>query len=67
MRTLKLRVLLVKADDLETVFTPENPVAIPSDIYRPRLQTLRAMHRLHLDAEKPDVPKLGHVVLGIVK
>jgi len=67
MRTLKLRVLLVKADDLETVFAPENPVAIPSEIYRPRLQTLRSMHRLHLDSGKPEVPKLGHVVLGIVK
>jgi hypothetical protein len=71
IRTLKLRVLLVGARELETVFASNPPkghaVAVSNALYRNRLQTLHAMHDLHRRAGEPGVLKLGRVVLGIRK
>jgi hypothetical protein len=69
IRTLKLRVLLVREQDLETVFTP-NPsegreVRVPNVLYASRLKTLQAMHDLHRRAGQPGVLKLGRVVLAV--
>jgi hypothetical protein len=71
IRTLKLRVLLVSTEDLETVFAPIPPagyqVTAHNDLYRSRLQTLQAMHDLHRRAGERGVLKLGRVVLGCRK
>ena len=63
MRTFKLRVLLAREDDLAGAFGP----ALPENraIYSIRLQTLRAMSKLHQTAGLPGVMPLGRVVLGL--
>jgi hypothetical protein len=69
MRTYKLRVLIVREGDLTAgIFDPEAGGALhdePRDIYRVRLQTLRAMHDWHRKAGQPGVVPLGRVVLGL--
>ena len=68
IRTLKMRVLLVKEKDL-ALFAPDLPesqkVAPPSPFYAPRLKTLQMMHVLHKKVGEPGVPKLGRVILGV--
>jgi hypothetical protein len=65
IRTLKLRVLLVSEKDLDEHFGPEGKVELPNDIYKARLKTMRAMHKLHKSAGQPAVMPLGRVVLGL--
>jgi hypothetical protein len=65
IRTLKLRVLLVSEDDLETHFGPEGKVELPNVIYKARLKTMQAMHKLHKSADQPGVLPLGRIVLGL--
>jgi hypothetical protein len=65
IRTLKLRVLLARTVDLETVFAPESEVATPDFTYVARLKTLRAMAELHRRAGEPGILRLGRVMLTI--
>jgi hypothetical protein len=69
MRTYKLRVLVVREDDLAAAFGDPGPGGAlheePRGIYRARLQTLRAMHDWHCKAGQPGVAPLGRVVLGL--
>ena len=69
IRTLKMRVLLVKEKELETVFSPNPPggkkVEVPNALYGARLRTLMAMHDLHIKAGQPGVMKLGRVILAM--
>lgn len=69
IRTLKLRVLLAREEDLETAFAPAPPggaaIEVPNVMYAARLQTLQRMHDLHRRAGQPGVMHLGRVVLGI--
>lgn len=65
IRTLKLRVLLVSEKDLERYFGPDGRVELPNDIYKARLKTMRAMHKLHKSAGQPGTLPLGRVVLGL--
>lgn len=65
IRTLKLRVLIVSENDLETHFGPDSKIALPSDIYKARLKTMRAMYDLHKSADRPGRMPLGRVVLGL--
>jgi hypothetical protein len=69
VRTLKLRVLLMAEEDLETLFTPDAEGAsgprVPNALYGARLKTLRAMHDLHRRAGEPGVLELGQIVLNV--
>jgi len=65
MRTLKIRVLLIRDEDLQMTFADGNPVEVPSAYYAPRLQALREMAKLFAGAGQPGVMTLGRVVLGL--
>jgi len=65
IRTFKLRVLLVSEADMDAHFGPGGKVELPSDIYKARLKTMRAMYDLHKSAGKPGGMPLGRVVLGL--
>ena len=66
IRTLKMRVLLVKESELEALFVPEGcPVTAKNQQYASRLKTLQQMHTLHTREGQPGIPRLGRVILGV--
>jgi len=69
IRTLKLRVIIVRESDLETLFAPNLPTAqqvrIPNKLYGARLGTLQQMHDLHMRAGQPGVMKVARVILAV--
>jgi hypothetical protein len=70
IRTLKLRVLLIEEQMLLELFGPRDGAAglkIVSQIYRARLQTLRALYRMYVRDRESGHPVLGEVELGVVE
>jgi hypothetical protein len=69
IRTLKMRVLLVREKDLETLFDPtlppEKQVQVPNALYGARRKTLYMMHDLHKRAGEKGVLKLARVILSL--
>lgn len=69
IRTLKMRVLLVREKDLETLFDPNLPpekqVQVPNSLYGARLKTLHRMHDLHARAGEKGVLKVARVILSL--
>jgi hypothetical protein len=69
IRTLKMRVLLVREKDLETLFDPKLPpekqVKVPNALYGARLKTLQMMHDLHKRAGEKGILKVARVILSL--
>jgi hypothetical protein len=69
IRTLKMRVLLVREADLETLFDPalppEKQVQVSNAQYGARLRTLHMMHDIHKRAGEPGAMKVGRVILSL--
>jgi hypothetical protein len=66
MRTRKLRVILIRPDDLDAIAADDGSIVADGTAYADRLQTLRAFAGHHRRSEAADAIRLGRVTLGVL-
>ena len=68
MKTQKLRVILIRRKDLQSLFEERSgnrEIGVIEDSHRPRIETLRRMHELWTSSDQEDRDMIREVELGI--